>query len=78
MGTPRQKPVVWTPEAIRGLGMTTDLETAAAIVGIGRTLAYQLARDDEFPVRLIRIRRRVLVPTKALLDYLNEPPASRE
>jgi hypothetical protein len=41
--------------------MTTDVETAAQILGIGRSLAYDLVRADEFPVRLIRLRRRVLL-----------------
>ena len=34
----------WTIEAIRRLGMTTEVETAAAILGIGRTNAYEVAR----------------------------------
>lgn len=51
---------------IHALGMTTDLETAAEIIGIGRTLAYELAKNDAFPVRLIRLGRRVVVPTADL------------
>ena len=62
----------WTPEAVRRLGMTTDVETAAEIIGIGRTLAYELVRDDRFPVRLIRIGRRVLVPIQDLLIFLGD------
>ena len=50
--------------------MTTDLETAAAILGIGRTLAYELAKNNEFPIRLLRLGRRVLIPTTDLLTYL--------
>ena len=40
---------VWTVKAVRQLGMTTDVETAAAIIGIGRTLAYDLVRTDHRP-----------------------------
>ena len=54
--------------------MTTDLETAADIIGIGRTLAYELIKNDEFPVRLLRLGRRVLVPVPELLQLLG--PAS--
>lgn len=61
---------VWTVKAVRQLGMTTDVETAAAIIGIGRTLAYDLVRTDEFPVRLIRLGRRVVVPVPDLLKFL--------
>ncbi len=50
--------------------MTTDLETAAQIIGIGRTLAYELAGNDAFPVRLLRLGRRVVVPVADLLRYL--------
>src|SRR5262249_55873532 len=61
---------VWTVKAVRQLGMTTDVETAAAIIGIGRTLAYDLVRTDQFPVRLIRLGRRVVVPVPDLLKLL--------
>lgn len=60
----------WTPDEVRALGMTTDLETAAEIIGIGRTLAYELAKHKSFPVRLLRLGRRVVVPITDLLDYL--------
>jgi hypothetical protein len=58
---------------VRALGVTTDLETAAEIMGIGRTLAYELSRSDEFPVRLLRLGRRVVVPVTDLLRYLGCP-----
>ncbi|HVQ94758.1 MAG TPA: hypothetical protein VMU51_27225 [Mycobacteriales bacterium] len=35
---------------LRTLPPTIDVETAAGILGIGRTLAYQLAKADEFRV----------------------------
>ena len=61
---------IWTPEVVRRLGMTTDIDTAAAILGIGRTLAFDLAKADRFPVRLLGLGRRVLVPIPDLLRYL--------
>ncbi len=61
---------VWTEEAVRQLGMTTDVETAAAIIGIGRTLAYDLVKAGQFPIRLHRLGRRVLVPVPELLRWL--------
>ena len=63
-------PRVWTIEAIRGLGATIDVETAGAILGIGRSKSYELAKADEFPVRILRIGRRYLVPTPAILELL--------
>jgi predicted DNA-binding transcriptional regulator AlpA len=50
--------------------MTTDLETAADVIGIGRTLAYELAKTGDFPIRLLRLGRRVVVPTADLLRFL--------
>ena len=61
---------VWTIEAIQNLGSTTDIETAAAIIGIGRTKAYELAKANEFPVKTLRIGRRYLIPVPAILQLL--------
>ncbi|MBX7268957.1 helix-turn-helix domain-containing protein [Micromonospora sp. Llam7] len=61
---------VWTEHAVRALGMTTDVETAGEILGIGRTKAYELAKTDEFPVKILRIGRRYLVSVPALLKLL--------
>jgi hypothetical protein len=63
--------VVWTIEAVRRLGMTTDVETAAAILGIGRTKAYELAKTGHFPVKVLRVGRRYLVPVPAILHVLD-------
>lgn len=60
----------WTPEDVRRLGMTTDLETAAEIIGIGRTLAYELVKTEAFPIRILRLGRRVVIPVPDLLRYL--------
>jgi hypothetical protein len=60
---------------------TVDLMTAAAALGLGRTKAYELARRDEFPCRLIRIGDTYRVPTPGLLALLGvepeEPSAQR-
>ena len=61
---------VWTPQAVRQLGMTTDVATAGAILGIGRSKAYELAKTGEFPVNVLRVGRRYLVPTNAILALL--------
>jgi Helix-turn-helix domain len=65
-----QSAQAWSPEAVRQLGLTTDIETAASVLGIGRTLAYELARTNRFPVRLLRHGRRIVVPVMDLLRYL--------
>jgi hypothetical protein len=62
---------------------TVDLMTAAAALGLGRTKAYELARRDQFPCRVIRIGDTYRVPTAGLLELLGvtaedqHPPTAR-
>lgn len=55
------------------LPQVVDLLTAAGLLGIGRTTAYQLARNGRFPVPVVRIGARCKVPTEPLLDLLGRP-----
>ncbi|MGH3846626.1 MAG: hypothetical protein ACRDS0_35190 [Pseudonocardiaceae bacterium] len=52
------------------MGATTDLLTAASVLLIGRTKAYQLARTNTFPVPVVRTGRRYLVAVTHLLRLL--------
>ena len=45
---------------------TVGIEEAAALLGIGRTLAYDLARQGRFPVRVLRLGRIYRVPKREL------------
>ena len=49
---------------------TVDLMTAARALGLGRTKAYELARRDEFPCRVIRIGDTYRIHTAGLLELL--------
>ena len=68
---------VWTVAQVRGLGMATDVETAASVLGIGRTTAYSLARSGEFPVPVIRVGKRYVVSVEGLLTVLGAGDASQ-
>jgi len=68
---PRRRGSRWTVEAVRDLGVTTDVETAGAVLGIGRTKAYELAKSGQFPVKVLRVGRRYLVPVPALLRLVD-------
>lgn len=61
----RQTP--WSAEQIQALGVTTDIVTAGAVLGIGRTTAYRLARTDQFPVPVLRVGNQYIVPVAHLL-----------
>ncbi|MFN8159955.1 MAG: helix-turn-helix domain-containing protein [Solirubrobacterales bacterium] len=50
---------------------TITIEQTAALLGLGRTAAYEAARRGEFPTR--RLGRRVVVPVPALLEWLGVP-----
>jgi predicted DNA-binding transcriptional regulator AlpA len=55
-------------EELAGLPTTTTIEAAARALGLGlgRTRAYQLARDNSFPCKVIRIGNSYRVVTADL------------
>ncbi len=53
---------------------TVDLMTAASALGVGRTKAYDLARRNQFPCRVIRIGDTYRIPTPGLLELLGAGP----
>lgn len=63
-----------TFDELYALPSVVDLMTAARALGIGRTRAYRLAHDDQFPVRIIRIGTNYHIPTADLLKVLGAAP----
>ena len=51
--------------------LTLSIEECAKLLGIGRGLAYNLARTGQIPV--IRLGRRLLVPRAQLEAMLRDP-----
>lgn len=69
---------VFTRSQLDALGVATDLQTAAAALGMSKATAYDLAGRDEFPVPVIRFGSRYSVPTSGLREVLlgeTPPPA---
>ena len=66
---------VWTVDAVRALGVTTDLATAGEILGVGLAKAYEMARADSFLVPVLRVGRRYRVSVPALLKLLGAEPS---
>jgi hypothetical protein len=52
------------------------LLTAAAAIGIGRTRAYELAKNNEFPIPVQRVGTTYRVPVTELLRYLHASEAT--
>lgn len=57
-------------EELAALPTTTSIETAARALGLGRTRAYQLARENRFPCKVIRIGTTYRVVTADLYRLL--------
>ena len=47
-----------------------DLVHAAALLGLGRTTAYRLVHDGQWPTPVLRLGRLIKIPTQPLLDLL--------
>ena len=64
-------------EEVMDLPVTVDILTAARAFGLGRTVAYGLAKRDEFPCRVFRAGGRYVVARGDLLRALglSEPAA---
>jgi excisionase family DNA binding protein len=43
---------------------------AAQILGIGRTLAYELIRTNAWPTPVVRLGKLIKIPTGPLLDLI--------
>src|SRR2546421_2429119 len=59
-------------------GAATTLPTAAKILGIGRTLAYELVAVGQFPVPVIRAGTCVIVPVDPPLKLLHADDAAED
>ena len=56
---------------LRQLPVVVDLVTAAAVLGIVRTTAYELVRAGRWPTPILRLGNRIRVPTAALRELLS-------
>jgi hypothetical protein len=66
----------WTREAVEALGPTTNVPTTAAILGVDADTVYSAIRRNEWTAtRVLRLGRRILVPTLDLIRLLYAPEA---
>ncbi|MFG1826742.1 hypothetical protein ACGFIJ_30040 [Microbispora bryophytorum] len=64
----------WNRQAIEALGPTTNVETAASVIGVSPWLVYELIRRGEWPVRALRLGRVIKIPTNDLIQWLYGGP----
>src|SRR5205814_1641205 len=61
----------WSRRQILALGTRTDLPTAGSILaGLSETASRELWRRGEFPVPVLAVGRRLVVPVQPILDLL--------
>ncbi len=59
-----------TQEQILTLPPVVDVPTAAAILGVGRSAAYELIRCGQWPTPVLRLGKLIRVPTAPLLELV--------
>lgn len=65
-----RKPTHRRKDPLDALPPSLDLLAAAALLGVGRTCAYQLVRRGQWPTPVIRIGRCIRIPTAPLVELL--------
>jgi len=60
-------------DSLADAGPTVTVDVAAQCLGIGRSLAYQLLKRGEFPVRVLKVGNRNRIPTADLRTLLGIP-----
>lgn len=59
-----------TKEELNALPPVLDVPTAAEVLDIGRTLAYELIRRGQWPTPVLHVGRLIKIPTAPLLRLL--------
>lgn len=66
---------VWTPAEVVALGVRTDVPTAGDILaGLCRDEAYRSVKRGDFPVPVVKVGRRLVVPVAPILELLGIKP----
>lgn len=59
-----------TVEKAQSIPPVVDVPTAAAILGIGRTAAYELIRLGKWPTPVLRLGKLIRIPSAPLLELV--------
>jgi len=64
----------WTRDAVEALGPTTDVPTTAAIFDVDKETVYaQIRRGEWTATRVLRLGRKIKIPTRDLIALLYAP-----
>jgi hypothetical protein len=67
---PMNEQIQMSMDELLSLPVSVDLTTAGRAFGLGRTKAFELARQDRFPVRIICVGQKYRVPRSAIFEAL--------
>jgi predicted DNA-binding transcriptional regulator AlpA len=59
-----------TEDDVRSLPPVVDVPTAAAVLGIGRSAAYELIRCNQWPTPTLRLGKLIRIPSAPLLELV--------
>jgi predicted DNA-binding transcriptional regulator AlpA len=59
-----------TPEELHRLPAVLDVPTAACVLGVGRSAAYTMVKSGTWPTPVLRLGRRIRIPSAPLLSLL--------
>lgn len=59
-----------TREELLRLPPVVDVPTAAAALGVGKSVAYELIRTGDWPTPVLRLGRLIKVPSAPLLQLV--------
>ncbi len=59
-----------TVEKAQNVPPVVDVPTAAAMLGIGRTAAYELIRLGKWPTPVLRLGKLIRIPSAPLLELI--------
>lgn len=62
-----------THDELLALPPVLDVPTAGRVLGVGRSLAYELVRTGAWPTTVLRVGKLIKIPTAPLIRLLNEP-----
>jgi len=62
-----------THDELLSLPPVLDVSTAGRVLGVGRSLAYELVRTGAWPTTVLRIGKLIKFPTAPLLRLLDVP-----
>jgi excisionase family DNA binding protein len=75
MSAPAEAPPRWTKERIEELGPTTEVPTAASVLGVSPWTVYELIRREQWDMtRVLRLGRTIRIPTSDLIRLLYPTP----